>query len=51
MSSDDFYYSEVDGGYRIGTIGPNDDCVHLNGLKNTENLSPITPSKYDEKTL
>ena len=52
MSSDDFYYSEVDGGYRIGTIGPNDYCNYKSyGLKNAANLTPVTPSKYNEKDI
>ena len=54
MSSDDFYYSSVDGGYRIGSIGPsaNNYCDgRPKGLKNTANLTPVTPSKYSEKDI
>ena len=54
MSSDDFYYSEVDGGYRIGTIGPSttNSCAGgPKGLKNAANLTPVTPSKYSEKDI
>ena len=53
MSSDDFYYSSVDGGYRIGSIGPAADysCTKSYGLKNTANLTPVTPSKYSEKDI
>ena len=52
MSSDDFYYSATDGGYRIGTFEPSSgSCNSPNGLKNTANLSPITPSKYLEKDI
>ena len=51
--SDDFYYSSVDGGYRIGTIGPaaTYSCTKPYGLKNAANLTPVTPSKYSEKDI
>ena len=54
MSSADFYYSSVDGGYRIGSIGPSTvySCAGSpKGLKNTANLTPVTPSKYREKDI
>ena len=55
MSSDDFYYSSVDGGYRIGTFDSNagKSCGNTPNGYNTEsvNLTPVAPSKYSEKDI
>ena len=54
MSSDVYSYSEVPGGYRIGTIDPS---VSYSGSTPTgyksasTNPNPITPSKYNSKDI
>lgn len=53
MPLSDFKYSEIEGGYRIGTISPSDLCESMpyGFNQDSNNFYPITPSKYRGKYI
>ena len=53
MSTDDYSFSEIEGGYRIGTLDPSTSCNWKpTGYKAYEtNKTPVSPSKYNGKDI
>ena len=53
MTLGDYSFSEVDGGYRIGTLSPSANCdLRSYGFnQDSSDYSPVTPSKYNGKDI
>ena len=53
MSTDEYSFSEISGGYRIGTLDPYTTCrgVPTGYKKASTNKTPVSPSQYNNKNI
>lgn len=53
MSTEDYSFSEISGGYRIGTLGSETTCSGVpTGYKSvSKNKEPVSPSKFNGKDI